>query len=156
LKLFSLRPLAELDEVLAEHDKDRAKRIGQRALAQAMTSWVHGDAAIAPVEAAAQVMFGGSLDGVSEDVLRQLAGTMPTHELARAELDAGIGVIDLFAKTLCESKGKARTLITQGGAYINNKKVGGIDDKVTTANLATATMMVLRAGKKDYCLVRVP
>ncbi|HEY4179482.1 MAG TPA: tyrosine--tRNA ligase [Kofleriaceae bacterium] len=155
LKLFSQRPLNELDEVLAEHDKDRAKRLGHRELARAMTSWVHGDAAITSIEAAAKVMFGGSLEGVTDDVLRQLAGTMPTVDISRADLDAGIGAIDLFARTLCDSKGKARTLITQGGAYINNIKVGSIDDKATAANLATQTMMVLRAGKKEYCLVRV-
>ncbi|HEY4056532.1 MAG TPA: tyrosine--tRNA ligase, partial [Kofleriaceae bacterium] len=155
LKLFSLEPLDKLEAVLAEHEQDRAKRIGQRELARAMTKWVHGESAIASIESAAKIMFGGSLDGVTDDVLRTLAGTMPTKDIPRTELEAGIGAIDLFARTLCDSKGKARTLITQGGAYINNIKVGSIEDKATTANLATQTMMVLRAGKKDYCLVRV-
>ena len=79
---------------------------------------------------------------------------MPTFEIPRSELSAGIGMIDLFARTLCDSKGKARTLITQGGAYVNNVKVGEIDRKISTADLATETMLVLRSGKKDYCIVR--
>ena len=155
LKLFSLRPIAELDAILAEHDLDRGKRTGQRELARAMTSWVHGDAAIATVEAASRVMFGGSLDGVTDDVLHQLAGTIPTVDIPRAELEAGIPLIDLLARTVCKSKGDARRLISQGGANVNNVKVTDLETKVTPANLATATMLVVRAGKKEYCLIRV-
>ena len=155
LTLFSLRPIAELDAILAEHDLDRGKRTGQRELARAMTSWVHGDAAIATVEAASRVMFGGSLDGVTDDVLHQLAGTIPTVDIPRAELEAGIPLIDLLARTVCKSKGDARRLISQGGANVNNVKVTDLETKVTPANLATATMLVVRAGKKEYCLIRV-
>lgn len=155
LKLFSLRPLSEIDAILAEHDLDRGKRTGQRELARAMTSWVHGDAAIATVEAASRVMFGGSLDGVTDEVLQQLAGTVPTVDIPRGELDAGILLIDLLARTVCKSKGDARRLISQGGANVNNVKVTDLEHKVTTAQLATATMLVVRSGKKDYCLVRV-
>jgi len=154
VKLFSLRPLAELDELLAEHDRDRAKRIGQRELARALTGWIHGEAAIAQVEAASRVMFGGSLEGVTEDVLRMLTGTVPTVDISRSELEAGIPLVDLLARTTCDSKGAARRLIQQGGAYVNNVKVTELDHKVTVASLATETMLVLRSGKKDYCLVR--
>ncbi|MDX2090329.1 MAG: tyrosine--tRNA ligase [Kofleriaceae bacterium] len=155
LKLFSLRPLAELDAVLAEHDADRSKRIGQRELARAMTSWVHGDASIATVEAASRVMFGGSLEGITEDVLAQLAGTIPTVDIPRAEFEAGIGIVDLLARTVADSKGAARRLVQQGGAYVNNIKIGDVEHKVTLAHLATPTMLVVRGGKKDYRIVRV-
>lgn len=155
LKLFSLRPVTEIEALLAAHETDRSKRTANRELARAMTGWVHGEAAIATVEAASAVMFGGSLHGITEAVLQQLVGTVPSFEIPRAELEVGIGVVDLFARTVCDSKGKARTLIAQGGAYVNNEKVSGIDGKIAIANLATATMLVLRSGKRDYALVRV-
>jgi tyrosyl-tRNA synthetase len=155
LRQFSLRPLAEINQLVTEHDQDRAKRTAQRELARAMTSWVHGPGAIEAVEAASRVMFGGSLDGITEDVLRQLSSTIPTVDIARAELEAGIGIIDLLARTVADSKGAARRLVTQGGAYINNIKITDIEHKVTVAHLATQTMLVVRGGKKDYRLVRV-
>jgi tyrosyl-tRNA synthetase len=155
LALFSLRPLSEIATVLAEHDADRSKRIGQRELARAMTAWIHGEGAISTVEAASRVMFGGSLDGVTDEVLAQLAGTIPTVDVARSELEAGIGIVDLLARTVAESKGAARRLISQGGAYINNVKISDLEHKVTLAHLATPTMLVVRGGKKDYRLVRV-
>lgn len=155
LKLFSLRPLAEIDDILAEHDRDRARRHGQRALARALTGWIHGEDAIQIVEAASQIMFGGSLDGVTDDVLRMLAGVVPTVEIPRSELAAGLPLIDLLARTTCDSKGAARRLIQQGGAYVNNVKVTDLEHKVTLDSLVTATMLVVRSGKKEYRLVRV-
>src|SRR4051812_20930237 len=49
LKLFSLKPLAEIEALLSTHDADRAKRLAQRELARTLTGWVHGDAAIARI-----------------------------------------------------------------------------------------------------------
>lgn len=155
LRMFSLRPLAEITEIIAEHDKDRGKRTAQRELARGMTTWVHGEGALAPIEAALRVMFGGSFDGVTEAVLRQLAGTMTTIDIPRSELDTGINIVDLIARLTGDSKGASRRLVQQGGAYVNNAKITDVEQKVTLAHLATETMMVVRSGKKDYYLVRV-
>jgi tyrosyl-tRNA synthetase len=156
LRLFSLRPLAEIDELVRAHDADRSKRNAQRELARALTSWVHGPAVIARVEMASRVMFGDSLDGLTDADLAVLAGTVPTLEVARTELTTGVGIIELLARTkVADSKGAARRLVTQGGAYINNQRITQVEHQVTMEHLATETMLVVRGGKKDYCLVRV-
>jgi tyrosyl-tRNA synthetase len=155
LKIFSLRPLAEIDEILREHDRDRSRRSAQRELARAMTAWIHGAGVVSRVEVASRVMFGDSLDGLTDADLGMLAGTVPTVDMPRGELATGVGIVDLLARTIADSKGAARRLVTQGGAYINNQRVTSIEHQVTLAHLATETMLVVRGGKKDYCLVRV-
>jgi tyrosyl-tRNA synthetase len=45
-------------------------------------------------------------------------------------------------------------MIEQGGANVNNKRRDGIDTKLTAADLASETVMVLRQGKKTYALLR--
>jgi len=155
LRQFSTRPLAELDEVVAQHDGDRSKRLAQRELAVAMTTWVHGAASIARVESASKVMFGGDLDGVTDDVLGELLGTLPVKQVSRTDFAAGMPILDLLIRTVCDSKGEARRLVTQGGAYVNNKKITDPSQVITNAHLATPTMLVVRAGKKDYCLVEL-
>jgi tyrosyl-tRNA synthetase len=155
LRMFSLRPLSEIEEILREHDADRSKRLAQRELTRALMSWIHGPAVIPRVELASRVMFGDSLDGLTDADLNMLAGTIPTIDVARTELAAGLGIVDLLARTIAESKGAARRLVTQGGAYINNRRVTQIEHQVTLEHLATETMLVVRGGKKDYCLVRV-
>jgi tyrosyl-tRNA synthetase len=153
LRMFSLRPIGEIEELLQAHDADRAKRNAQRELARAMTSWVHGDAAVTQVEAANRVFATGSLEGVTD--INALAGTIPTVDLAATELDAGLTIVDLLAKTVADSKGAARRLVQQGGAYVNNVRISDIAHNVTREHLVEAKWLLVRGGKKDVRLVRV-
>jgi tyrosyl-tRNA synthetase len=154
LRWFSLRPLAELDELIAAHDQDRAKRMAQRELARAMTSWVHGDEAVRNVEWANGVFTTGTLDGLSSDDLTKFAATIPTVDIPRAELTDAIGIIDLFARAFESSKGDARTKVTQGGAYVNNVRIEDVKHTVTLQQFAEQRLLLVRRGKKDYKLVR--
>jgi tyrosyl-tRNA synthetase len=155
LRLFSQRSLAEIDEIVREHDADRSRRLGQRELALILTAWVHGAPEVKRIEEASRVMFGGSLDGVREDTLTLLAQVVPVVEIPRSELAAGIGIVDLLSRTVAESKSAARRLVQQGGAYVNNVRVSDVEHKVSTEHLVTPTMLVVRGGRKDYRLVRV-
>jgi tyrosyl-tRNA synthetase len=155
LRMFSVRPLPELEQVIAEHDADRSKRTAQRELARTMTAWVHGAGVIARVETAGRVMFGDALDGLTDADLGELAGTVPTVDIPRSELTTGLTIVDLLARTIADSKGAARRLVTQGGAYVNNQRITQVEHRVTVEHLATETMLVVRGGRKDYCLVRV-
>jgi tyrosyl-tRNA synthetase len=154
LRLFSLRPLVELDELVREHDKDPSQRGAQRALAQTMTTWVHGAEETTRVEEASRIMFGGSLEGVQERTLELLAQVVPVVDIDPTELANGIAVVELLSRTVAESKGAARRLLQQGGAYINNVRITDGEYQVGTADLATPTMLVVRGGRKDYRLVR--
>ncbi|MCA1596381.1 MAG: tyrosine--tRNA ligase, partial [Chloroflexi bacterium] len=55
------------------------------------------------------------------------------------------------AAGLCESRNAARRLIEQGGATVDGKKVGSIDDPVDPAALREG--LLLRAGKKRFVRV---
>jgi tyrosyl-tRNA synthetase len=154
LRIFSLRPLGEIGELVREHDRDRSQRGAQRELARTLTAWIHGRDVVPRIEHASRVMFGDSLDGLTDADLAVLAGTVPTVDVARSELASGVGIVDLLARTIADSKGAARRLITQGGAYINNQRVTEVEHQVTLAHLATETMLVVRGGKKHY-LVRI-
>jgi tyrosyl-tRNA synthetase len=154
LKLFSFRPLAELEELLRGHDADRSQRLAQRELAREFTTWVHGADETARVEEASRILFGGSLEGVHERTLELLTKVVPVVEIERMELVAGIGLVDLLCRTVAESKSAARRLVQQGGAYVNNVRITDGERKVTTGDLVTPTLLVVRGGRKDYRLVR--
>lgn len=155
LRLFSMRTLGEIDEIVRTHDADRSQRLAQRELARSLTGWVHGESEIARIEEASRVMFGGSLDGVQERTLALLAQVVPVVEIPRRELASGIGIVDLLSRTVAESKSAARRLVQQGGAYVNNVRIADLEYKVSIEHLATQTMLVVRGGRKDYRLVRV-
>jgi tyrosyl-tRNA synthetase len=101
-------------------------------------------------------MFGGSLDDLGDADLRPLLADVPSSEMPRAELDGGIPIIDLLVRAqLAKSKGEARRLLSNGGAYVNNVQVSDTDKTVSSTDLATESMLVLRAGKKRYHIVQV-
>jgi tyrosyl-tRNA synthetase len=156
LRIFSWRPLAELEAIAKAHAEAPGRRGAQRALAEDMTRWVHGDDGLGRAVAASQVMFGGSLEDLSDADLEPLLSDVPSSSLGSDELAAGVPLVDLLLRTgLASSKGAARRLVTQGGVYVNNVKNDDADATLTAASLGTETMMVLRTGKKSYHIVKV-
>ena len=156
LKKFSFRALPELDEIITEHDRDRAKRHCQRELAKDITRWIHGDAGLATAERATAVMFGGTLADAKDADLAALAGVVGVTPIPRAELEAGLGLVDVLVRAeLCASKGEARRLISQGGVYVNNQRESAPDRKLDLSALGTESYVFLRSGKKNYRLLHV-
>jgi tyrosyl-tRNA synthetase len=156
LRTFSWRPLEEIAAVAVDHAAAPEKRIGQKALAEDVTRFVHGEDGLRRAIKASQVMFGGSLEGLHDEDLAPLLGDVPTSGMARAALEAGVSLIDLLVETgLAKSKGDARRTLGAGGIYLNNERVTDPAMTVTTGNLATRSMIVLRSGKKSYHIVRV-
>ena len=75
---------------------------------------------------------------------------MPEVTLSKNSLESGIPVIDAFTLTgICPSKGEARRLIQQGGAYVNDVKITSIENVLTSRDFHD-NMMILRAGKKRF------
>jgi len=143
LKYFTFLALDEIKELesLQGADLRQAKTV----LAYEVTKNVHGEAAAQQAQEAAQALFG---DGAKSD-------TVPQINLPKQSFQQGLGVIDLFvAAGLASSKSEARRLITQGGAYVNERRIQSIEEKVDLNDVRDGCVM-LRAGKKRYQKVGV-
>lgn len=155
LRMFSLRSLDEIEQLLREHDADRPRRLAQAELARGLTRWVHGDSAVLGIEAANRAVFGdGSLKDLTPAELEALCQILPRLDVPRAELAAGLPLLDLLARTVTDSKGAARRLISQGGAYVNGTQIKSTEHTLSLSDLATADLLLLRSGKRNYHLVR--
>jgi tyrosyl-tRNA synthetase len=85
-----------------------------------------------------------------------LAGEVPVTQIARAEIEAGIGLVDLLVRTrLAESKGAARKLIEGGGVYVYNERQARAQTSVSAETLKWRNAIMLRTGKKNYHLAIV-
>lgn len=156
-----LRLLTELsqEEILAldaSRESDAAKRESQRRLAEELTQLVHGEAGLKAAKQATDIFFGAEISDLSDRELVQIFADVPSKELPAATLQgAGLPIIDALVEAgLAASKGEARRTITQGGAYVNNRRVDGVEAALTPASLASETVVVLRSGKKKYALLR--
>jgi len=80
---------------------------------------------------------------------------VPSRELPREQV-GDVPLPDLaVAAGLCGSKGQARRLIEGGGLYLNNRRVGGVDERVPGAAIVDGKLLVLRSGKKTFHLVQI-
>ena len=156
LKMFSPRSLDELATLVEAHRVNPAERRAQRTLAEDVTTFVHGVDLTARAIKASAVMFGGTLVGLTDADLAPLLGDVPSSELALAELEAGVSLVDLVVKTgLGASRGAVKRLVAQGGVYVNNVRVTDDGKTLTASDRGTETMLVLRSGKKSYHIVKV-
>ena len=156
LRFFTDLSESETAELLAEHEKDPGKRLPQKQIAMELTRLVHGPAGLQAAEKATEIFFGAEVSQLDDSQLGPIFADVPSLEVTRAELEAGIPLIDALVRAkLAGSKGDARRAIQQGGAYVNNRPGGDLDRKLTPADLASETMIVLRSGKKRYALLKV-
>jgi tyrosyl-tRNA synthetase len=145
----------EIEALDAARATDPAKRESQRRLAENLTQLVHGDTGLATAQRATEIFFGAEVSQLSDTELAQIFADVPSKQLPRATLDAGLPILDALCEAgLTASKGEARRTVSQGGAYINNRRVDDIDRKLTADDLASETVVVLRSGKKKYALLR--
>lgn len=140
LLLYTFLPIKEIKKLaqLKNSEINRAKEI----LAFELTSIVHGSEEAEKAKQASLALF-------KKDVNATLTG-VPSIELSSTELEKGINIIELFNRTnLCSSKGEARRLINQGGAYLNDENISDIDTIITKKAICDGSLL-LRAGKKRY------
>lgn len=152
LRYYSMRDHAEIEELEAATLAEPARRAAQRALAQEMTSLVHGEAATAAVEAAAQALFGqGDLAAIPAEVLDPALREVPHAVIDRSEISDGLlpNIVDLLVRSgLATSNGQARRTIGEGGAYVNNVRVEDAEARPAAADLLHGRFLVLRRGRK--------
>jgi tyrosyl-tRNA synthetase len=155
LRVFSFRSRGEIEALELETRDKPAARIGQRALAEEMTTLVHGADETAKAVAASRALFGqGDLAELDEATLAAAVAEIPLHRVSAQDAMAwnvgeGPTVADLMADAgIVPSKSEARRVIAAGGAYLNNRKVTQPDERPARGELLSGRYLVLRRGKR--------
>jgi tyrosyl-tRNA synthetase len=142
--------ILELDEATRTRPQERQ---AQRAIAHAVVTLVHGEAAARQAERAGEALFAESIAELDEATLLQVVADAPSSTWSRAEVAAGVDPVELLVRCdLASSKAEARRFLEQGGAYVNNVRV----DAETPVDLARALhgrYLVVRRGRRLLHLV---
>jgi tyrosyl-tRNA synthetase len=151
LKFFTFLPHGEIEALTAAHAERPHARDAHRALATELTNRVHGETATEDAVRASKVLFGGSIDGLSDRVLSELASEVPNHSLPATDFGSGLPLVDLMVMAgLSQSKGQARKDIQGGGAYLNNERWSDPQAVVKPDALLSGRFLLLRKGKRNY------
>ena len=155
LRVFSFRDRAEIEALEAATVARPDAREAQRALAFEVTELVHGSDAAAGAEAASRALFGqGDLGTLDLATLEAAFADLPRATLSTAN---GLpSVLDLLvASGLSESRGQARRVLSEGGAYVNNVRVGDPSAIPDRADLLAGRWLLLRRGKRNLAVAEV-
>ena len=169
LCLFTFLPVEEIREVrnLADARLNMAKSVlafeatkithGETAALEAWRSSVRAfqarpvDAELFPSSSIPRKRSITLINGGTDDL-----SAIPSLKKSHADMEKGIPAYELFHETgLCASRGEARRLIEQGGAYINENPVVSFDEKITESHINDQGLVLLRKGKKKHFLIVV-
>jgi tyrosyl-tRNA synthetase len=143
LKLFTTLPLPEVEKLasLGGAEINEAKKV----LATEATALLHGRAAAEEAAATARQTFeeGGA------------GGGLPSIDKPASELEAGIGVLQLFVEAgLAASNGEARRAVTNQSVSVNDIRVDDPRRTLTLADRGPDGVIKLSLGRKRHVLVR--
>jgi tyrosyl-tRNA synthetase len=151
LRIFTFLSREEIEELDRRTAEEPHRRAAQHALADAVTTLVHGEKETTQAKAAAAALFGGG-DLRALDP-RTLAAALT--EAGATTAPPGTPIVDLLvASGLVRSKGEARRTIAEGGAYLNNERVTD-PELVPGAEELLDGWAVLRRGKRSLAGVRI-
>lgn len=155
LRVFTFLSHEEIESLEAQHAEKPFLRVAQKALADHMTTLVHGAGETEQAKQAAAALFGGGdLATLSSTTLAAAITEAGAVELERGEELPTY--VDLFiAAGLVSSKGEARRTISEGGAYVNNVRVEDAEGSLGEKELLGDGWVVLRRGKKKFAGVRL-
>jgi tyrosyl-tRNA synthetase len=151
LLMFTFLPIGECEALTAQgkNPNDAKER-----LAWEVTALIHGKDEADKSLAGAKAAFGSAGGGGDKSA-------MPHASLSRAAFEKGYNVVDLFYDAgFFSTKSEARRLVEQGGAFVSSSNgdlaaINNVAALIGLDRLNTDEELVLRAGKKRYCLVQI-
>ena len=120
-----------------------------------MTKMLHGEKALADVEAATKALFSGDVRGLDQSMLEEILADVPntTHDKTLLEAE-GVSLVELLPLTsLAQSKREAREFLGNGAVMVNGERIEA-DRRLTGRDLLHGMTILLRRGKKSWPATR--
>ncbi|MBW4077843.1 MAG: tyrosine--tRNA ligase [Acidobacteria bacterium] len=144
--------IRDLDEATLTKPQERR---AQRALANAVVGFVHGDSAAKHAQRAGEALFNESIAELDEATLLQVVADAPSSTWSREELAGGVDTADLLVRCgLAKSKGEGRRFVDQGGVYVNNVRLEA-GEPIDLSRTLHDRYLIVRRGRRELHLVVV-
>ncbi len=159
IKIFTLLNREEVAALVKEQDAAPHLRPLQKRLAKEVTCMVHGEDEYNKAVEASQILFGKatteSLAALDKDTFLSVFEGVPTFQIDRAKLEAGVPVVELLAAETVAfpSKGELRRTIKGNGLSLNKAKLNDQEYLVTGADLISGSYILIQKGKKNYYII---
>jgi tyrosyl-tRNA synthetase len=156
IRIFTFLSRQEIEKLTEEHEKDPAKRILQKKLAEELTKLVHGETEYVKAVETTEKLFSkqdAPVESLSLEDLQNMEGII-SLEYPKDKFATGVDAVSFLAEsTIFPSKGEARKMIQNGGVSINRNKLASATDIVDDKQLLHGKYLLVQKGKKHYYLV---
>lgn len=161
IKIFTALSKEEIDALVKEQEAAPHLRPLQKRLAEEVTVMVHSREDYEAAVEASEILFGratqDSLRKLDEETFLQVFEGVPTFEVDRSKVEAGIPVVELLAQEsqVFASNGELRRVVQQNGLSINKTKVASFDEVINISHLIANKYITVQKGKKEHFLLIV-
>ena len=159
IKIFTELSREEIQSLVEEQEKDPGLRPLQKRLAKEITTMVHSAEEYEAAVEASQILFSNkaseTLRKIDEATLLAVFEGVPTFEVEKADIEAGVKIADLLTEkaAVFPSKGELRKLAQQGGVSINKEKIADVYVDASLDMLLNDKYILVQKGKKNYFLL---
>lgn len=150
LKIYTFLTKEQIEDIVKRHKIEPHLRIGQKALAEEIITFLHGHEEYEKAVRISEALFSGD---VKELTLQELE--MGFKDVPSYSLTSGGNIIDILVESsIASSKREAREFVGNGSIRINGEKVTDIDFEITKNIAIEDKVIVIRKGKKSYTLLK--
>ncbi|AZQ41123.1 MULTISPECIES: tyrosine--tRNA ligase [Streptococcus] len=148
LKIFTLLPLDEIEEIGKQFEAAPHERLAQKILAREVVTLVHGEKAYKEALNITEQLFAGNIKNLSVKELKQGLRGVPNYQV---KADDNLNIVELLVTAgVVNSKRQAREDVQNGAIYINGERIQDLDYRLTDADKLENELTVIRRGKKKY------
>lgn len=159
IKIFTALSKEEIEGLVEEQKNAPHLRPLQKRLAEEITVMVHSREDYESAVDASNILFGNATQDVlrklDEETFLQVFEGVPTFEVEKSKVDAGIPLVELLATetSVFPSKGEMRKTVQAGGVSVNKEKVEQFDATIDSSYLVANKYIIVQRGKKNYFLL---
>jgi len=152
LKYFTFLDKAEIEALAGKVETEPHKREAQKALAEEMTRFVHGEELLEQAKRITAALFSGDIRSLTAEEIEEGFKEMPTYTAAQESKNIVEWLVELGIEP---SKRQAREDITKGAISLNGERVSDIELEITPGHAIGGRFIIIRKGKKNYSLVKL-
>ncbi len=160
IRIFTLLPKAEIEELESRHAGAPHERHLQKALAAEITERVHDANAVQEAVTTAEFLFKAKAEDVSKlsgTEFEKVLGGIDTFEVSKQDVMPDVSLVDLLVDktTVFPSKTEARKMIQANAVSLNKTKIADVNTRVAIENFTDGKYLLISKGKKENYLIKL-
>ena len=150
LKYFTFLSKAEINDLEKSLQEAPHLREAQKALAENVTRFIHGQDALDDAIRISQALFSGDLKSLSAKELKEGFKDVPQVDLNHTTSN----IVEAIVETgISSSKRQAREDINNGAIYINGERQQDVNYELSEEDKIDNAFTIVRRGKKKYFMI---